>query len=97
MTLPKLRLLELKLSVPGVTPEPDKGTASVETLEETVTFPLAAPEEPGWKPTLKLADCPAAREMGRLMPLTLKPEPLAVTPEIVTLVPPVLVMVSDKV
>ncbi len=96
MTLPKSRLLKLKLSVPGVTPVPDKGSETVETLEETVTFPLAAPEETGVKPTLKLADCPAARETGRLMPLTLKPEPLAVTAEIVRLVPPVLVTVSDN-
>ncbi len=97
MTLPKFRLLGLPLSAPGVTPEPDKGITTVEEVDATVTLPLAEPEPVGLKATLKLADCPAARETGRLMPLRLKPGPLAVTPEILTLVPPVLVMVSERV
>ena len=97
VTLPKLRLLGLELRAPGVTADPESGTLIVEALERTVTLPLTVPAEVGLKATVKLADCPAPREKGRLMPLTLKPVPLAVTPETVTLDPPVFVTVSDNV
>ena len=56
VTLPKFRLLGLPLSAPGATPVPDKGIATVETLDAIVTLPAAEPDDVGLKPTLKLAD-----------------------------------------
>jgi hypothetical protein len=92
-----VRLLGLATTAAGVTPEPDRGIATVDEVDATVTLPLAEPELVGLKATLKLVDCPAPRETGRLIPVTLKAAPVAVTAKMVTLLPPVLVRVSDRV
>ena len=92
-----MRLLGLATTAAGVTPEPDRGIATVDEVDATVTLPLAEPELVGLKATLKLVDCPAPRETGRLIPVTLKAAPVAVTAKMVTLLPPVLVRVSDRV
>lgn len=95
-TLPMFRVEGVTVSVPmAVAPDPERFTFTGDALDEIATLPLAAPAEVGLNETFMLVDCPTLRETGRLMPLTLKPEPLAVTPEIVTLAPPVLVIVSD--
>jgi len=44
----------------------------------TVTLPERLPVEAGAKVTLKVLDCPAARVMGNVIPLVLKPVPVAV-------------------
>lgn len=94
-----------RFNVPGVTvrvpteatpvPESEIVVVEVDAFEVIVTSPLALPADVGLKLTLKLVLPPALRVCGRLMPLTLKPLPLATTLEIVTLLPPVLVTVSD--
>ena len=55
VTLPKLRLFGLVVSVPAVTPDPDNGMLKEATLDVIAMFPLAAPAEAGLKPTVKLA------------------------------------------
>jgi hypothetical protein len=98
-TFPKLTLLGLADSVPGTTPVADNPTFSVEldALLVIVTLPVAVPAVLGENFTLKLVLCPPASVKGTLMPLTLKPAPLALTWEIVTLAPPEFVSVSDRV
>jgi hypothetical protein len=98
VTLPKLRLVGLAPSVPGVTPVPDSGMVSVgfEALDVIVRLPLALPADDGVNETLKVALCPAVSVTGVVIPLKLNPEPLIPTDEIVTVVPPVLVTVSDR-
>ncbi len=98
VTLPKLRLVGLAPRSPGEMPIPDKGRVWVglEALEVRVTEPLALPADEGANQTLKEALCPAVRVTGAVIPLRLKPVPLAATCEMVTLVPPVLVTVSDR-
>ncbi len=98
VTLPKLRLVGLAPSVPGVTPLPDKGMVRLgfDALDVRVRLPLALPPDDGVNETLKVALCPAVSVTGVVMPLKLNPEPLIATCEIVTLLPPVLVTVSDK-
>ena len=95
--MPKLRFDGFAASAPGVTPVPDRLTFNVEfeALLATAMIPLMAPAEWGAKLALKVTLCPAANERGRLKPLTLKSDPLAVACEIVTLEPPALVRVSD--
>ncbi len=82
---------------PRSTPVPDKGTASVpfEAFDTIETLPLALPADDGAKVTLKLELWPAAKVKGRLIPLRLKPVPLAMACEIVTLAPPELVTLTD--
>ena len=81
VTLPKLRLVGLAPSVPGVTPVPDKGMVRVgfEAFDVMVTLPLALPADDGANETLKVALCPAVRVTGVVIPLKLKPEPLMAT------------------
>ena len=93
-TFPKLRLVVLNDSVSDcATPVPLSGIVAGEfgALLTTVTLPLAAPADAGENCTLKLLDCPAAREIGRLSELVLKPVPLAVTPVTVSVAVPQLV------
>jgi hypothetical protein len=93
-TFPKFRLVVLNDSVSDcATPVPLSGIVAGEfgALLTTLTLPLAAPAEAGENCTLKLLDCPAAREIGRVRELVLKPVPLAVTPVIVSVAVPLLV------
>jgi hypothetical protein len=98
VTVPKLRLVGLAPSVPGVTPLPDKGMVRLgfEALDVIVRLPLAPPADDGVNETLKVALCPAVNVTGVVIPLKLNPEPLIPTEEIVTVVPPLLVTVSDR-
>ena len=99
-TLPRLSVAGLAVRVPGVAvPVPDKGIVNVgfEAVEVIVTLPLAAPVAVGANLTESVADCPADRVIGVVMPLTLNTVPLAETCEIVIEVAPVLVSLSVKV
>ena len=81
VTLPKLRLVGLAPSVPGVTPVPDKGMVrdGFEALEVMVMLPLALPADDGANETVKVALCPAVSVTGAAIPLKLNPEPLTET------------------
>ena len=81
VTLPKLRLVGLAPSVPGVTPVPDRGMVRVEfeAVEVMVRLPLAVPADGGANDTLKVVLCPAVSVIGVVMPLKLNPEPLIAT------------------
>lgn len=81
VTLPKLRLVGLAPSVPGVTPLPDSGMVRVgfEALDVMVRFPLALPADDGANETLKVALCPAVNVTGVVIPVKLNPEPLMAT------------------
>ena len=81
VTVPKLRLVGLAPSVPGVTPEPDRGMVRVgfEALDVIVRFPLALPADDGANETLKVALCPALNVTGVVIPVKLNPEPLIAT------------------
>ena len=72
-TLPKLRLVAVAVSDPGVTPVPDSGTFTVgfDALLVIERLPLADPPVVGVKVTLKVTLWPAARFAGKLNPLTL--------------------------
>jgi hypothetical protein len=98
-TLPKLRLVGFAPSAPAATPVPDRAMFRVgfDAFEVTATLPLTAPATVGANETLKVALCPEVRVTGVVMPVRLKPEPLAATCEIVTLPLPVLVTVSERV
>jgi len=81
VTLPKLRLVGLAPSVPGVTPVPDRGIVSVgfEAFDVMVTLPLTLPADDGANETLKVALCPVVSVTGVVIPLKLKLEPLMAT------------------
>ena len=81
VTLPKLRLVGLAPSEPGVTPVPDRGMVRVgfEALEVMVRLPLAVPADGGANDTLKVVLCPAVSVTGAVIPLKLNPEPLIAT------------------
>jgi hypothetical protein len=97
-TLPKLRLVAVTVSDPGVTPVPESGTAKVgfDALLVMDRFPLADPPVVGVNVTLKVALWPAAKVAGKLSPLTLYGAAV-VAALTVTLEPPELVRVSDNV
>ena len=80
-TLPKARLVGFDPSAPEVKPVPVNGMVRVgfDAVEVIVTLPLISPAVVGANKTLKLALCPAARVTGALIPLKLKPAPLAPT------------------
>ena len=61
----------------GVMPEPENAMdiGELVALLTTVAEPLRLPEVVGSKMALKLVDCPAARVIGREIPLSLKPAP----------------------
>jgi hypothetical protein len=98
VTLPKLRLAGAAVSWPGVTPVPESGTFKGElvALEAMAKLPVMLPAAVGENFTLKLTLCPALSVAGRVRPLALNPEPVAVAAEIVTLDPPELVTVSVR-
>jgi len=98
-TLPKLRLTGFAVSWPGLMPVPDRGTfrAGLDAFEVIARLPLAPLPDVGANATLKVALWPAFKVMGKLKPLRLNPDPVALAAEIVTLVAPELVIVSARV
>ena len=70
--LPKLRLAGFGLSVPDVTPVPERGMLSVEfdASEVIVTVPLALPAAVGAKITVNVLLCEAVRVRGVEKPLS---------------------------
>jgi hypothetical protein len=98
-TLPKLRLVGFAVSWPGVMPVPDRGTfrAGLDAFEVIARLPLAPLPDVGANAILKLALWPAFKVIGKLRPMRLNPEPVALAAEMVTLAPPELVMVSARV
>jgi hypothetical protein len=78
-------------------PVPESATARVafDALLVMETPPVTAPLLCGANATLKLVLCPAARVRGRVIPLKLNPEPVAVAAVMVTLDPPELVRFSE--
>jgi hypothetical protein len=97
-TLPNARLLGFGLNVPCVTPVPESGMFrfGFEPFDVIATLPLAEPLPAGLKVTVNDVLCPAFKVKGKVRPLKLYPDPLALAAEIVRLDPPVLVSVSDK-
>lgn len=63
-------------------------------LLTTVTLPERLPAEAGANLTLNDVDCPAARVAGSVIPLVLKPVPVALICEMETLEFPVFEIVS---
>ncbi len=74
------------------------GTFSAEfaALEVTAKLPVTLPLAVGENFTLKLTLWPAVSVVGKVKPLRLNPEPVALAAEIVMLVPPELVRVSVR-
>jgi hypothetical protein len=72
-TLPKLRLVALAVSKPGVTPVPEIGMPRLgfDALLVMERLLLADPPVVGVKVTLKVTLWPAAKVAGRLIPLML--------------------------
>ena len=96
VTFPKPRLVGLAVSWPGVIPVPDSGTftAELDAFDVMARLPLAVLPDVGAKVTLKLTLWPTLKVIGKLKPLAVKPEPVALAAEIVTLDPLVFVRVS---
>jgi hypothetical protein len=95
VTLPKLTLDGIT-EICGCTPIPLREIVAGELLAllTTVTLPERLPIEVGAKMTLKDVDCPAARLKGNVIPVVLKPAPIALICEMETLEFPVLEMVT---
>jgi hypothetical protein len=98
-TLPKLMLDGFTASWPGAVAVPLSVTErfGLEASEVIAIEPVALPAVLGAHTTLNVKLCPAAKESGGVIPLTVKSPPLAATAEIFTNAPPVLVSVSDNV
>lgn len=79
--MPKLRLLGLGPSAPGVTPVPVNGIVRVglEAFEVMVIVLAALPVEAGVNVTLNVALCPAVSVTGAVIPVKENPEPLIPT------------------
>jgi len=94
-TLPKL-MLDGMTEICGCVPVPLSEIVAGElaALLTTVTLPERLPVEVGAKLTLKEVDWPAARFSGSVIPLVVKPAPLALTCEMETLEFPVLEIVT---
>ena len=76
----------------GWTPLPERAIwGELVALLATDTLPLSVPPATGAKPTLKVALCPAAKVIGVVRPLAVKPLPATASCETVTLELPVLV------
>lgn len=97
-TLPKFKLEGETVNWPAAVPVPANEIASVEfeALDTTEMLPLALPAEMGANTAPKVKLCPGIRVRGRVSPLMLNPEPLALACVIVTLDPPELVKVSVR-
>ena len=93
--LPKLTL-EGVTEICGCVPVPLKEIVAGElvALLTTVTLPAKLPAEAGVNVTLKEVDWPAARLSGSVIPLVLKPVPVALICEMETLEFPVLEIVT---
>ena len=96
VTFPKLRLVGLAVTWPGGLPVPESGTfrAELEAFDVMARLPPTVLPDVGVKITLKLTLWPTLKVIGKLKPLAVKPEPVALAAEIVTLAPPELVRVS---
>ncbi len=70
-TLPKFKDVGLALSCPAEVPEPESAMGGTETVDESVTDPVAVPVAVGANVIEKVADCPAASVNGAFSPLTL--------------------------
>lgn len=94
-TFPNAKLTGLGVSVPWVTPVPERGILrfGLPPFDVTLILPLAAPVALGEKRTVKVVLWPAFNVKGRLNPLKLNPAPLALAAEMVRLDPPELVRV----
>ena len=81
--------VQLKATVwlTGAVPVPESATTKGEFVAvlTTVTLPGRLPVEAGANVTLKEVDCPAARLTGSVIPLVLKPVPVALICEMETL------------
>ena len=99
VTLPKLKLDGFGDRSPGEIAVPDSETPSVgfDPFEVIVTVPLALPAAVGVNVTLNVVYAPAAKVIGVVTGLKLKPVPLMATFEIVTDDPPLFVIFVDKV
>jgi hypothetical protein len=95
VTLPKLTL-DGVTEICGCTPVPLKVIVEGELVAvlTTVTLPGRLPVEVGANLTLSVADCPAARLRGSVIPLVLYPAPLTLICEMETLEFPVLEIVT---
>jgi hypothetical protein len=89
----------LAVSWPDAVPVPESGTfrAGLDALDVMARLPVALPPDLGENVALKLTLWPAPNVIGKLKPLAVKPEPVALAAEIMTLVPPELVRVSVRV
>lgn len=98
-TLPKLRLAGDASNCPTAAPVPVMAIVSevLDAFDVMTMLPVALPAVVGLKPVPKVKLCPAARVIGKLNPVTLKPGPDAVAWLTMTLEPPEFVMVSGKV
>jgi hypothetical protein len=98
VTFPKLWLVGLAATSPGITPVPDNEIFKVEldALLVKLRFPLTLPLDCGENRTLNDVLCPAFRVRGNVRPLKLMPVPVTFACEIVTLEPPELVKVSMR-
>jgi hypothetical protein len=78
VTLPKLRLVGLEPSAPGVIPVPVNGMVRVglDAVEVIVTLPLTPPADGGANLTVKVALCPPVSVIGAVIPLKVNPVPL---------------------
>jgi len=95
VTLPKLTL-EGVTEICGCIPVPLSEIVAGElvALLTTATLPARLPAEAGANVTLKEVDWPAARFSGSVIPLVVKPAPVALTCEMETLEFPVLEIVT---
>jgi hypothetical protein len=95
VTLVKVRLVGVGVTVAGATAVPLRGRDSDEfvAFDVTVTLPLIVPVDCGAKVTVNEVVCPGVRVPG-VNPEMLKPAPLATTCETATLVAPVFCSVS---
>src|ERR1700722_463364 len=98
-TLPKPKFAGFAVSWPGVTPVPDSGTfrAKLEAFEVIARLPLTLLPEVGANLILTATLWPTLKVIGKLNPLALNPEPIALAPEIVTFAAPEFVRVSASV
>jgi len=95
VTLPKLTV-EGMTEICACTPVPLRVMVEGElvALLTTATLPERLPVEAGANATLKVVDCPAASVTGSVIPLVLKPAPVALICEMETLEFPVLEIVT---